>query len=87
NRPVTLEDALAWVSDRHARLLVNDRSGRAAVQIPASSLMLDDGEIERRVRLIRPMEAHNLSLKALGETHWRQVDRASFAAAWTAELA
>ncbi len=49
--------------------------------------MLDDGEIERRVRLIRPMEAHNLSLKAMGETHWQEVDRAAFAAAWTAELA
>ena len=87
NQPVTLDDALAWHSDRHARLLVNDRSGRAAVQIPASSLMLDDGEIERRVRLIRPMEAHNLSLKAMGETHWQEVDRATFGAAWTAELA
>jgi predicted RNA methylase len=87
NRPVTLDDALIWHSDRHARLLVNDRSGRAAVQIPASSLMLDDGEIERRVRLIRPMEAHNLSLKAMAETHWQEVDRDRFAAAWTAELA
>jgi hypothetical protein len=87
NRPVTLDDALAWHSDRHARLLVNDRSGRAAVQIPASSLMLDDGEIERRVRLIRPMEAHNLSLKAMAETHWQEVDRAAFTVAWTAELA
>ncbi len=38
-------------------LLVNERSGRAAVQVPAPSLMLDDGEVERRVRLIRPMEA------------------------------
>jgi len=87
NRPVTLEDALAWHSECHARLLVNDRSGRAAVQIPASSLMLDDGEIERRVRLIRPMEAHNLPLKTMGETHWQEVDRTAFAAAWTAELA
>jgi hypothetical protein len=87
NRPVTLDDALAWHSDRHARLLVNDRSGRAAVQIPASSLMLDDGEIERRVRLIRPMEAHNLSLKAMAETHWQEADWAAFAAAWNAELA
>ena len=87
NRPVTLDDALAWHSDRHARLLVNDRSGRAAVQIPASSLMLDDGEIERRIRLIRPMEAHNLSLKAMAETHWQEAEQAAFTVAWTAELA
>ena len=31
--------------------------------------MLDDGEIERRVRLIRPMEAHNVPVKMMGETH------------------
>ena len=37
-------------------LLVNSQSGRAAVQVPARSVMLDDGEVERRVRLIRPME-------------------------------
>jgi hypothetical protein len=36
-------------------------SGRAAVQIPTTSVMLDDGEIERRVRLIRPMEQHQHS--------------------------
>ena len=56
NRPVTLDEALDRLSDPRAVLLVNERSGRAAVQVPAPSLMLDDGEIERRVRLIRPME-------------------------------
>jgi hypothetical protein len=33
------------------------------------------------------MEAHNLSLKAMAETHWQEVDRAAFTVAWTAELA
>ena len=56
-------------------LLVNERSGRAAVQVPAPSLMLDDGEIERRVRLIRPMEGHNVPLKMMAESHWIEVDR------------
>jgi hypothetical protein len=49
--------------------------------------MLDDGEIERRVRLIRPMETHGLPLNAMAETHWQAVDQASYAQAWTAELA
>ncbi len=43
--------------------LINERSGRAAVQVPAPSFMLDDGEIERRVRLIRPMEQHQRLLE------------------------
>jgi hypothetical protein len=49
--------------------------------------MLDDGEIERRVRLIRPMEAQNVPVRMMGETHWIEVDRNAFAAAWNTELA
>src|SRR5882724_3137481 len=87
NHPVSLGDALGRLSDHRAVLLVNERSGRAAVQVPAPSLMLDDGEIERRVRLIRPMEGHNVPLKMMAESHWIETDREAFAAAWRAELA
>ena len=87
NRPVALIEALDRLSDHRAMLLVNERSGRAAVQVPAPSLMLDDGEVERRVRLIRPMEAHNVPLKTMAESHWIETDREAFAAAWRAELA
>jgi C-terminal domain on Strawberry notch homologue len=87
NRPVTLEAALAELDDPRAKLLVNERSGRAAVQIPASSIMLDDGEIERRVRLIRPTEAHNIPVRFMGETHWVETDGETFASAWKAEIA
>ncbi|MGY4752594.1 strawberry notch-like NTP hydrolase domain-containing protein [Pannonibacter sp. Q-1] len=87
NRPVTLADALAELDNRQAKLLVNERSRRAAVQIQASSVMLDDGEIERRVRLIRPMGAHNVPVRLMGETHWVEADRTAFASAWEAEIA
>lgn len=87
NHPVGLDDALARHSDRHAVLLINERSGRSAVQVPAASFMLDDGEIERRVRLIRPMEQHSVSLNMMAESHWVETDRERFAAAWLAELA
>ncbi|MBA3068065.1 MAG: strawberry notch family protein [Pseudomonadota bacterium] len=85
NHPVTLDDALDHLADPRAVLLINERSGRAAVQVPAPSLMLDDGEIERRVRLIRPMEHHHASLKMMDESHWQAADREAFAAAWTRE--
>ena len=49
--------------------------------------MLDDGEIERRVRLIRPMEYHYASLKMMADSHWENVDRATFVAAWNREVA
>jgi len=86
NHPVTLDDALGRLSDQRAVLLVNERSGRAAVQIPAPSFMLDDGEIERRVRLIRPMEQHSVPLKMMVESHWVEADRERFSEAWLTEL-
>ena len=87
NTPASLADALDWLDDPKARLLVNSRSGRAAVQVPATSLMLDDGTIEPRLRLIRPTDASTVPAKIMEDTHWLEADRAAFAAAWTAELA
>jgi predicted RNA methylase len=87
NRPVSLDEALARLSDPRAKLLVNTQSGRAAVQVPSPSIMLDDGEVERRVRLIRPMEHPSLALAMMPQTHWKEADRETFARAWRAELA
>lgn len=84
NKPLPLDEALAM---RNGRLMVNSRSGRAAVKVSAPSLMLDDGDIERRVRLVRPTERPILSLDALPGTQWEEADRDSFARAWQAELA
>ncbi|WP_048645268.1 strawberry notch family protein [Nitratireductor soli] len=86
NRPLPSADALAHADSDIGKLLVNSKSGRAAVQLPAPSLMLDDGKIERRVRLIRPMEHHHASLRTMAGSHWRQADRNAFAAAWNREL-
>ncbi|MCK1452008.1 strawberry notch C-terminal domain-containing protein [Bradyrhizobium sp. 35] len=86
NRPVTLDHALDYLADARAVLLVNERSGRAAVQTPAPSFMLDDGEIESRVRLIRPMEHHHASMMMMHESHWQPADRETFAAAWNGEV-
>ena len=86
NRPLTLDDALAWLADGQGKLLVNARSGRAAVQVPAPSIMLDDGEIERRIRLIRPMEHHHASFKSMADSHWEEADPKTFSLAWTREL-
>ena len=87
NTPLSLADALDWLDDPKARLLFNSRSGRSAVQVTATSLMLDDGTIEPRLRLIRPLEASTVPARMMEDTHWLEADRAAFTAAWTAELA
>jgi predicted RNA methylase len=87
NRPFTLDQALELANDPRAKLLVNAQSRRAAVQVPAPSLMLDDGEVERRVRLLRPMERPAIALSDLAHTHWKDADRTDFARAWETEIA
>jgi predicted RNA methylase len=87
NHPMALKEALDHLSDCRAVLLHNVRSGYAAVQVPAPSLMRDDGEVEQRVRLIRPLERRTLSMKMMAESYWVEADRERFTAAWLAELA
>ena len=87
NAPVLLADALDHLREQGTLLLVNSRSGRAAVQLWARSVMLDDGAIEKRVRLIRPMEKTNMARDAMAQTSWEVADESRFAAAWNAEVA
>lgn len=87
-RPLGLPDALAIVrAEPQSVLLGNTRSSRAAVQLPTASLMLDDGAIEHRVRLLRPTDELRFGLDALAETHWQPTERKLFCELWQAEVA
>ncbi len=85
--PVSLERALELAGEAHADLMINARSGRAAVKLRARSIVDDDGAILSRIRLVRPMEASTLFADLFASSHWETADRASFCAAWTGELA
>ncbi|MFP5516166.1 MAG: strawberry notch C-terminal domain-containing protein, partial [Alphaproteobacteria bacterium] len=87
NRPLGLEEALEKGEGPQARLLVNARSGRAAVAVPAAGLMLDDGTVKRRVRLLRPLERLTVTLTELAQSHWRPAEPEAFAAVWETETA
>jgi hypothetical protein len=82
-----LADALELAEQPRTRLLVNARSGHAAVQMPAASITLDDGEVEARLRLVRPTERRNMPASALLGSYWEPVDQVAFAKAWNAEIA
>ena len=87
-RPLGLADVLAIArAEPQSVLLVNTRSNRAAIQLPTASLMLDDGAIEHRVRLLRPTDELRFGLNALAETHWQPADRKLFCELWQAEVA
>ncbi|MBL6616769.1 MAG: strawberry notch family protein [Reyranella sp.] len=87
NQPLALAEAFDLARERGGRLLVNRKSHRAAVQVSAPSVMLDDGAIERRVRLVRPMERPALPADSPASSAWEETDRAAFAEAWQAEVA
>jgi hypothetical protein len=87
NSPLSLDEALDRADRPRARLLVNAQSGRAAVEVPAPTLMRDDGRVEQRVRLLRPMERPAIAVSDLAHTHWREAERAEFISAWQTELA
>ncbi|WP_316204540.1 strawberry notch-like NTP hydrolase domain-containing protein [Bradyrhizobium sp. SZCCHNS3051] len=87
NRPMPLNEALERLLQRRAVPVTHVRSGRAAIQVPAPSWLLDDGEIEQRVHLIGPMRRQTLPLARLAEHDWAEADREQFKAGWSAELA
>jgi hypothetical protein len=85
NQPLPLADALALAATAGARFVVNEQSHRAAVQVPAASLMLDDGQVQPRTRLVRPIARDTMSTDDFARTHWREATEAQFAALWDAE--
>jgi hypothetical protein len=87
NRPVPLAEALALAGNAGGRLLINEQSQRAAVQIAASSLMHDDGTILARTRLVRPMLRETIAVDQFAHSHWREAAAAEFTALWHAECA
>ena len=84
NRPLFLAEALALRAD-NGRLVINEQTRRAAVQMHAASLMDDDGNVEIRTRLIRPMTRETISVERFNHSHWRKATREEFAELWEAE--
>lgn len=85
-RPLSSSDALRLCDEAEGRLLVNHHSGRAAVAVRTASLMHENGEMEERRRLFRPLHQERLSRKALDSSHWQSASPEEFRRAWEAEV-
>ena len=73
--------------DAKPRLAVNARSKRAAVLLPAPSRMFDDGEVQERVRLLRPATRETMARAELDASNWRRADEARWRMLWEHEIA
>lgn len=86
-QPMTVEDVLfEFNCSDDARFLYNPRSKRVAMERPTSSITLDDGLVQERVKLFRPMEFHTFDRNAMEDTHWEPCSKADFMRLWQAEI-
>ena len=86
NEPLDLEAALSLARSSKSPFLVNTSSNRAALAAPASSLTLDDGSVEERLRLIRPLSRDAVAKAKLAGSHWQIATEEEFTHAWIKEL-
>src|SRR3546814_192724 len=75
-----------WSSDVCSSDLVNPVSNRAAVRIPAPGRMYDDGSVEERVRLVRPMGRETMSVRDFAASHWEPSLHNRFGTLWEREI-
>ena len=88
--PLAPDAALALhaaASNDPPRIVVNDRSRRAALILPAPVRMLDDGGVEERLRLIRPNDRETMPRTAFEASNWRAAPETEWRAAWKTETA
>ena len=81
--PLAAEDALAL---RDGRPVINARSKRAAVVLPAPSRMFEDGGVEARVRLVRPAAREPMAAEELAASNWEEAGGDRWHALWDAEI-
>ena len=74
-------------SDGKTSLVVNARSKRAAVVLPAASRTLEDGGLQERIRLLRPESADTMAAAEFDASRWRPADETAWRALWDAEVA
>lgn len=86
NKPLTVAKAMETAAAPGSVIVANTRSSRAAVQIPWSSLTLDDGTVKKRVLLIRPMEEQAVGIDDMLETSWEAADAETFTRLWEDEV-
>ena len=89
-RPLEADEAIRIRDREHeegrpATLIVNRKSGNAALGITAPVAVLDDGGIQRRTRLVRPMSRDTLPESTLRQSHWHKAAEPGWRRAWEGE--
>lgn len=86
NNIQTALEAVDSASKYQGRLMVNEKSGQAAVSIPTHSIFDSEGGVVPRVLLVRPQKETRVPVDKLESSTWKQVSRSAFVAAWSKEV-
>ncbi|WP_375506042.1 strawberry notch C-terminal domain-containing protein [uncultured Nostoc sp.] len=82
----TALEAVDSASKYQGRLMVNEKSGQAAVSIPTHSIFDVEGGVVPRVLLVRPQKETRVPQDKLLSSTWKQVSTEAFIAAWSKEV-
>ena len=87
--PTSADTALEIGKEMHGGpvLVVNAKSNRAAVVLPAPSGLFDDGGVQERVRLLRPAGQDSMAKAEFDASNWRKAAEAEWRALWEDETA
>ena len=72
----------AATSGKPPLLMINAQSKRAALVMDAPARTLDDGDVQERVRLVRPAVRETMARAALQASQWRPADEDRWRALW-----
>ncbi|MEH1982541.1 MAG: hypothetical protein V7L27_25295 [Nostoc sp.] len=82
----TAVEAVELATNYQGRLMVNSKSGSAAVCIPTHSIFDDQGGVIPRVLLVRPQKETRVPVDKLKSSNWKQVLTDEFVGAWSKEV-
>ncbi|MHC5855035.1 strawberry notch-like NTP hydrolase domain-containing protein [Nostoc sp.] len=86
NNIQTALEAVDSASKYQGQLMVNEKSGQAAVSIPTHSIFDSEGGVVPRVLLVRPQKEMRLPQEKLQASQWKEVSVNEFVAAWSKEV-
>lgn len=84
---LTCDEALARINPLAADLVVNDKSGRAALVERGLTTTTDEDRLVRAVRLHRPDSRQTLTEKAFAESAWKPATPSEWRVVWSDEVA
>ncbi|BBD63389.1 hypothetical protein NIES2109_62390 (plasmid) [Nostoc sp. HK-01] len=86
NNIKTANEMLEFAAKYQGQLMINEKSGHAAVCIPTHSVYDADGGVIPRVLLVRSQKETRVPVQSLESSTWRQVSADAFVAAWSKEV-